>query len=30
VLLLGLYGLRVSEVCELDLEQFDHDTASGC
>ena len=25
VLLLGLYGLRVSEVCEPELEQFDHD-----
>ena len=25
VLLLGLYGLRVSEVCDLQLEQLDHD-----
>ena len=24
VLLLGLYGLRVSEVCDLQLEQLDH------
>ena len=25
VLLLGLYGLRVSEVCDLQIEQLDHD-----